>query len=58
MDMQALATALYPIWVLLFVVLFLAIVAWACWPSRRQKERMDDHAQIPFRDEDENGQPS
>jgi cytochrome c oxidase cbb3-type subunit IV len=58
MDMQAIADMLYPIWILLFVVLFLAIVAWACWPSRRQKERMDDHARIPFRDDEGNGQPS
>ncbi len=56
--MQAIADMLYPIWVLLFVILFVAIVAWAFWPSRRQKERMDDHAKIPFRDEEENGPSS
>ena len=58
MDLQAIADALYPLWVLLFMGLFLSIVIWACWPSRKQKERMDDHARIPFRDEEGNGQPS
>ena len=58
MDLQAIANALYPVWVLLFMGIFLGIVVWAWWPSRRQKERMEDHAQIPFRDEEGNGQPS
>lgn len=58
MDIQAIADTLYPVWVVLFVILFVAIVAWTWWPSRRQKERMEDHANIPFRDEDENRKPS
>ena len=58
MDMQALAEALYPVWVVLFMGLFIGIVVWAWWPSRRQKKRMEDHARIPFREEDGNGRPS
>jgi len=58
MDMQAIADMVYPIWVLLVMTLFVAIVAWAFWPSRRQKKRMEDHAKIPFRDKEENGKSS
>ena len=50
--MLELAEALYPVWVTLFMGIFIAIVAWAFWPSRRQKRRMQDHADIPFRDDD------
>ena len=50
--MIELAEALYPVWVLLFMGIFLGIAVWAFWPSRRQKDAMQDHAEIPFRDED------
>lgn len=50
--MLELAEALYPVWVLLFMGIFLGIAVWAFWPSRRQKDAMQDHAEIPFRDED------
>ena len=50
--MLELADTLYPVWVLLFMGIFLGIAIWAFWPSQRQKERMQDHAEIPFRDED------
>jgi cbb3-type cytochrome oxidase subunit 3 len=53
--MLELANALYPVWVVLFMTLFVAIVAWALWPSRRQQDRMDDHANIPFRNEEPDG---
>lgn len=54
--MLELAETLYPIWIVLFVTVFIVIVGWAVWPSRRQQERMDDHANIPFRDEEPDGQ--
>jgi len=50
--MLALAEALYPVWVVLFMGIFIAIGVWAFWPSRRQKRRMQDHAEIPFRNDD------
>ena len=56
--MQALAEALYPVWVILFMAIFIGIVVWAMWPSRRQKRRMEDHADIPFREDEQNGKPS
>ena len=49
--MLQLAEALYPVWVLLFMGVFVAIAVWAFWPSVRQKRRMQDHAEIPFRDD-------
>lgn len=51
--MLDLAEALYPVWVMLFMGIFIAIVVWAFWPSRRQKRRMEDHADIPFRNDDD-----
>ena len=53
--MLALAEALYPVWVTLFMGIFIAIAVWAFWPSRRQKRRMQDHANIPFRDDGAEG---
>jgi cytochrome c oxidase cbb3-type subunit 4 len=50
--MLELAEALYPVWVTLFMGIFIAIAVWAFWPSRRQKRRMQDHAEIPFREDD------
>lgn len=50
--MLELAEALYPVWVTLFMGIFIGIVVWAFWPSRRQKRRMEDHADIPFRNDD------
>ena len=32
------------------MILFVGIVAWVYWPSRRTE--MDDNARIPFRDEE------
>jgi cytochrome c oxidase cbb3-type subunit 4 len=39
------------LWVVWLIVLFVGIVVWAYWPSRKSK--MDDHAKIPFREDDE-----
>ena len=41
---------LRPLWVVWLMLIFLGIVAWAYWPTR--KSEMDDHAQIPFREDD------
>lgn len=40
-------------WSLWLMLLFLGIVVWACWPGRRQRDAMRDHADIPFRDSTE-----
>ncbi len=41
---------LRPLWVVWLMLIFLGIVVWAYWPKR--KAEMDDHAQIPFREDD------
>jgi cbb3-type cytochrome oxidase subunit 3 len=53
--MQAVADALYPVWVIIFTVIFVAIGVWAFWQSQRQKRRMQDHAEIPFREDADEG---
>lgn len=53
--MLELAHALYPVWVALFMTVFIVIVVWAMWPTRRQRDRMNDHANIPFREEEPKG---
>lgn len=37
-------------WIVWTFLLFVGIVAWAYWPSRKQE--MEDHGRIPFRDEE------
>jgi cytochrome c oxidase cbb3-type subunit IV len=38
------------VWGLWMMLLFLAIVAWTFWPSRKREH--DEDAQIPFRNDD------
>jgi len=38
-------------WGLWLMSLFLGVVVWAFWPSRRRGEEMHDHAMIPFRED-------
>ena len=49
--MEQLIEFLRSLWVVWLMLIFLAIVAWAYWPSRRRKKQMRDYASIPFRDE-------
>lgn len=39
------------LWLLWCVLLFVGIVAWVYWPSR--KSRLEAHGRIPFKDEGE-----
>jgi len=39
------------LWVVWLLILFVGIVAWAFWPSRKQI--LESHGRIPLRDEDE-----
>jgi cytochrome c oxidase cbb3-type subunit 4 len=41
---------LRPFWGVWLMGLFLAIVVWTLWP--RRKADMDQHARIPFQDDD------
>jgi cytochrome c oxidase cbb3-type subunit 4 len=47
MDLHEFYPLLRSVWVVWFVVLFVGIVAWALWPSRRQK--MEEFGRIPLR---------
>jgi cytochrome c oxidase cbb3-type subunit 4 len=49
--MEELSGFLRNFWVVWMMALFIGIVAWAFWPSRRRRDEMRDHAQIPFRDD-------
>jgi cytochrome c oxidase cbb3-type subunit 4 len=48
MDLQTFQAAVSSLWVVWFFVLFLGIVAWAFWPSRRAA--MEQHGRIPLND--------
>ena len=48
---EAVYQAFRSFWVVWLMILFIGIVAWAYWPSRRRK--LEDIANIPLRDEEE-----
>ena len=58
MSMEALkafASDLYPYWQVLLFVIFIAIVTWSYWPSKKRSEEMRYHADIPLRDDNGRG---
>ena len=50
-TLKELSGHLYPYWQLLLVFVFVAIVAWAYWPTAKRRDEMRDHADIPLRDD-------
>lgn len=50
--METILPVLKQFWVVWLMVLFVGIVAWVYWPSRRKE--MEDNSRIPFRDEEGN----
>jgi cytochrome c oxidase cbb3-type subunit 4 len=50
MDWLAIYPLLRSAWVVWFMALFIGIVAWAFWPSRRRK--FEELGRIPLRDEE------
>jgi cytochrome c oxidase cbb3-type subunit 4 len=46
-NVTSFVTSLWLVWL---VLLFVGIVAWVYWPSRRRRKQMQDHAEIPFRE--------
>ncbi len=38
------------LWLVWLVAIFVGIVVWVYWPSRRRRQQMRDHAEIPFRE--------
>lgn len=49
-ELSRLAAEFWGLWLML---LFLGIVVWTFWPSRRRSAEMRDHAMIPFREDDD-----
>ncbi len=50
MDLNALVEFGRSLWVLWLMAIFIGIVAWVMWPKRRKT--MEEHGQIPLKDED------
>ncbi|MCC7425664.1 MAG: cbb3-type cytochrome c oxidase subunit 3 [Alphaproteobacteria bacterium] len=50
MDLLAVYAWLRPTWIVLMLLVFVAIVAWAFWPGRRKA--LEAHGDIPLRDQD------
>lgn len=49
MEFEAVYRFFRSLWVVWLMALFLGIVAWVFWPSR--KARMDKHGRIPLNDD-------
>jgi cytochrome c oxidase cbb3-type subunit 4 len=47
MDIQSIYPLLRSVWVVWFMLLFIGIVTWVLWPSRRRK--LEDLGRIPLR---------
>ena len=47
--MDAVYETLRSLWVVWLMALFIGIVAWVYWPKRKRK--MEEHAQIPLKDD-------
>ncbi len=50
MELSEIARAWWGIWLM---ILFVGIIAWTMWPSRKRSEDMSDAAMIPFREDDD-----
>lgn len=49
--MEQLSETLRSLWGVWLMTLFVGIVLWAYWP--KNKDKLQDHALIPFRDDDD-----
>ena len=49
-ELSEIARAWWGVWMM---ILFVGIVAWAMWPSRKRSKEMRDAAMIPFREDDD-----
>lgn len=50
LELSLMARAWWGLWLM---TLFLGIVVWALWPSRRRGEDMREASMIPFREDSE-----
>ncbi|MBT4769726.1 MAG: cbb3-type cytochrome c oxidase subunit 3 [Rhodospirillaceae bacterium] len=51
MSLEAVSDFFRSFWGLWLMLIFTGIIVWALWPSRRRSAEMQDHADIPFRDD-------
>ena len=49
-ELSELARTWWGVWLML---LFVGIVVWALWPSKRRRQDMQRHARIPLREDDD-----
>ena len=50
LELSVVARAWWGLWLM---TLFVGIVVWAMWPSRKRREEMSEAALIPFREDDD-----
>ena len=51
MEWDAILHFLRQFWVLWLFIIFVAIVVWTMWPSR--KKELEEQGRIPFKDDDQ-----
>jgi cytochrome c oxidase cbb3-type subunit 4 len=51
MDFEALYRFVGSLWVVWLMALFIAMVVWVFWPSR--KARLEKHGRIPLKDDEQ-----
>jgi cytochrome c oxidase cbb3-type subunit 4 len=55
---KSLVEFLRTFWLLWLMLLFIGIVAWVYWPSRRRKKSFEETARIPLEDDDPSKRPN
>jgi cbb3-type cytochrome oxidase subunit 3 len=46
-EVTGTAPTIFLVWL---VLIFVGILVWVYWPSRRRRKQMQSHAEIPFRE--------
>ena len=49
--MRELAGQVYPYWLVVIFVVFVAIAMWTYWTSKKRREQMRECADIPLKDD-------
>ncbi|SMF40466.1 cytochrome c oxidase cbb3-type subunit 4 [Tistlia consotensis] len=56
--MEELSHFMRNLWVVWLMAIFVGIVAWAYWPSRRRRQSLQEQANIPLRDDEDDVPPA
>lgn len=51
MEHETVYRFIHSFWVVWLLLVFVGIVAWAYWPTRRKK--LEEHGKIPLRDDED-----